>query len=124
MKANENPVLSRLWAFAIWAVVIFFVVNLLAMIATVVVNSLSTRWLGTWLPPGYTTRWYYSAWREFQLDEVLVVTFQIAGAVALWRRYLALENTGSRRVEVERLLAKALDTIEDVVQPPPALPCW
>jgi hypothetical protein len=53
------------------------------MIATVVVNSLSTRWLGTWLPPGYTTRWYYSAWREFQLDEVLVVTFQIAGAVAL-----------------------------------------
>ena len=53
------------------------------MIATVVVNSLSTRWLGTWLPPGYTTRWYFSAWREFQLDEVLVVTFQIAGAVAL-----------------------------------------
>jgi len=83
MKGNENPVLSRLWSFAIWAVVIFFVVNLLAMIATVVVNSLSTRWLGTWLPPGYTMRWYYSAWREFQLDEVLVVTFQIAGAVAL-----------------------------------------
>ena len=83
MKGNENPVLSRLWAYAIWAVVIFFVLNLLAMIATVVVNSLSTRWLGTWLPPGFTTRWYFSAWKEFQLDDVLLVTFQIAGAVAL-----------------------------------------
>src|SRR6185436_4137430 len=67
---------------AIWAVVLFFVINLFAMIATVVVNSLSTRWLGTWLPPGFTTRWYFSAWKEFQLDDVLVVTFQIAAAVA------------------------------------------
>ncbi|HEX2336519.1 MAG TPA: hypothetical protein VHI72_08570, partial [Hyphomicrobiaceae bacterium] len=61
MQGNENPVLTRLWSYAIWAVVLFFVVNLLAMIATVVINSLSTRWLGTWLPPGYTTRWYFSA---------------------------------------------------------------
>ena len=83
MKGNENPILSRLWSYAIWAVVLFFVVNLVAMIATVVVNSFSTRWLGTWLPPDYTTRWYLSAWKEFQLDEVLIVTFQIAGAVAL-----------------------------------------
>ena len=32
--------------------------NLFAMIATVVVNSFATRWLGTWLPAGFTTRWY------------------------------------------------------------------
>jgi len=74
---------ERLWNFAIWAVVVFFVVNLLAMVATVVVNSFGTRWLGTWLPPGFTTRWYVSAWSEFQLDDVLIVTFEIVGAVVL-----------------------------------------
>jgi putative spermidine/putrescine transport system permease protein len=82
MKRDE-PITTRLWAIAIWALVIFFVLNLLAMIATVVVNSLGTRWLGTWLPAAYTTRWYFSAWDEFQLDDVLIVTFQVVGAVVL-----------------------------------------
>ena len=51
------------------------------MIATVVTSSFATRWLGTWLPAGWTTRWYFSAWNEFQLDDVLIVTFQIVFAV-------------------------------------------
>lgn len=80
---KREPVSERLWAFAIWALVIFFIVNFLAMIATVVVSSFSTRWLGTWLPADYTTRWYVSAWKEFQLDDVLVVTFEVVGAVVL-----------------------------------------
>ncbi len=50
--------------------------NLFAMIATVVLDSFATRWLGTWLPLGWTTRWYGSAWDEFQLDDVLIVTFE------------------------------------------------
>jgi len=74
---------SRLWAIAIWALVIFFIVNLIAMVGTVVVNSLGTRWLGTWLPAGFTTKWYASAWNEFQLDQVLVVTFEVVGAVVV-----------------------------------------
>jgi putative spermidine/putrescine transport system permease protein len=79
---RDEPISTKLWATAVWVVVIFFVVNLLAMIATVVVNSFATRWFGTWLPAGFTTRWYVSAWNEFQLSDVLVVTFQVAGAVA------------------------------------------
>src|SRR5207237_1997169 len=74
---------SRLWAIAIWALVIFFIVNLIGMVATVVVNSLGTRWLGTWLPAGFTTKWCASAWNEFQLDQVLVVTFEVVGAVVV-----------------------------------------
>ena len=62
---------------------IFFIVNFVAMIATVVVNSFGTRWFGTWLPAGFTTRWYGSAWQEFQLDDVLIVTFEVVGAVVL-----------------------------------------
>ncbi|HZH51181.1 MAG TPA: ABC transporter permease subunit [Microvirga sp.] len=74
---------AKLWAAAIWALVIFFVLNLFAMIGTVVTSSFATRWLGTWLPVGWTTRWYDSAWSEFQLGDVLLVTFQVVGAVVL-----------------------------------------
>jgi putative spermidine/putrescine transport system permease protein len=68
---------ARLWAAAVWVLVGFFVLNLFAMIATVVTSSFATRWLGTWLPAGWTTRWYISAWDEFQLGDVLSVTFQV-----------------------------------------------
>jgi putative spermidine/putrescine transport system permease protein len=72
---------SKLWAAAIWFLVGFFVINLFAMIATVVTSSFATRWLGTWLPVAFTTRWYSSAWSEFQLWDVLMVTFQVIAAV-------------------------------------------
>jgi putative spermidine/putrescine transport system permease protein len=60
-----------------------FVVNLIALIAAVVTSSFATRWLGTWLPAGWTTQWYLSAWNEFQLANVLTVTFEIVALVAL-----------------------------------------
>jgi putative spermidine/putrescine transport system permease protein len=72
---------SKLWAAAIWFLVGFFVINLFAMIATVVTSSFATRWLGTWLPVAFTTRWYSSAWNEFQLWDILMVTFQVIAAV-------------------------------------------
>ncbi len=72
---------SKLWAAAIWFLVGFFVINLFAMIATVVTSSFATRWLGTWLPVAFTTRWYSSAWSEFQLWDILMVTFQVIAAV-------------------------------------------
>ena len=72
---------TRLWVFAVWASIGFFVVNLLAMIATVVMSSFATRWLRSWFPDGFTTKWYASAWAEFQLGDVLLVTFQVVFAV-------------------------------------------
>jgi putative spermidine/putrescine transport system permease protein len=74
---------GSLWVWAVWLLVAFFIVNLLALIATVVVNSFSTRWFTTWLPVGFTTKWYVSAWEEFQLPEVLTATFEVVGAVVL-----------------------------------------
>ncbi len=79
----EKSVSERLWAITIWALVIFFIVNFTAMIATVVVNSFGTRWFNAWLPASFTTRWYSSAWDEFQLHDVLIVTFEVVGAVVL-----------------------------------------
>jgi putative spermidine/putrescine transport system permease protein len=79
--APQKPIGERLWATAVWTLVGFFLINLIAMIATVVTSSFSTRWLRAWLPEGLTTKWYFSAWNEFQLDDVLLVTFQVVFAV-------------------------------------------
>ncbi len=62
---------------------IFFILNVVAMIATVLVDSFGTRWFNTWLPAAFTIRWYKSAWDEFQLHDVLIVTFEVVGAVVL-----------------------------------------
>lgn len=80
---RDTTLASRLWIAAVWAMIGFFILNLLALIATVVVSSFGRRWLGTWLPTGWTTRWYISAWNEFQLDDILIVTFQVVGLVVL-----------------------------------------
>ena len=79
---NHLQVLGRrLWIFSVWSLIAFFLVNLIAMIATVITSSTATRWLRSWLPDAYTFKWYLSAWSEFQLDDVLVTTFQVVFAV-------------------------------------------
>jgi putative spermidine/putrescine transport system permease protein len=65
----------------IWGLMTFFVVNIGVMIAAVTTNSFARRWLGTWLPDGYTVHWYADAWKEFQLGSVLWVTVQVVFAV-------------------------------------------
>jgi len=74
---------EKLWAIAVWSVVVFFVVNLLAMIGSVVVNSFGTRGFNTWLPAGFTPQWYTMAWAEFHLPDILVVTAEVVGAVVV-----------------------------------------
>lgn len=83
MKLSNTPLASRLWIIAVWVVVGFFILNLIGLIGSVVTSSFATRWLGTWFPAGFTTKWYFSAWDEFQLGDVLWVTFQVVGAVVL-----------------------------------------
>jgi putative spermidine/putrescine transport system permease protein len=87
---TKRPLTERLWATAVWALTIFFVINLLAIIATVLVSSFATRWLGTWLPAGWTTRWYSSAWEEFQLGGVLAATFEVVFAVVILSAVLGI----------------------------------
>ena len=80
---RQTSLSSRLWSFGVWTIMALFVVNLFALIAAVVTSSFATRWLGTWLPAGWTTHWYLSAWNEFQLANVLTVTFEIVAFVVL-----------------------------------------
>jgi putative spermidine/putrescine transport system permease protein len=80
---RDKGLTSRIWRFAVWGVALLFILNLLAVIAVVIINSFATRWLGTWLPAGWTTRWYASAWKEFQLGSVVLVTFEITFTVVI-----------------------------------------
>jgi putative spermidine/putrescine transport system permease protein len=80
---RDKGIGSLLWRTAISAVTILFVLNLFAIIASVVLNSFATRWLGTWFPVGLTSRWYVSAWDEFQLSDVIAITLEIVLTVVL-----------------------------------------
>ena len=79
----ERTIGERVWAGAVWVFVGFFVLNVVAMIAAVITSSFATRWLRSWLPSGWTLNWYGSAWSEFQLGDVLLVTFQVVALVVV-----------------------------------------
>ena len=80
---RSHPLLDRAWRGFLLGLMTLFVVNIGLMIAAVATNSFARRWLGTWLPEGWTTAWYTAAWKEFQLDSVLWVTVQVVVAVVL-----------------------------------------
>jgi|CZKU01.1.fsa_nt_gi putative spermidine/putrescine transport system permease protein len=84
MSATPAPTLvvssgwaMRAWGFLLNVILAFFIANVGLIVLVVVVNSVAQRWLGTWLPEGWTTEWYTSAWKEFQLGSVLTVTFEV-----------------------------------------------
>ena len=73
----------RVWSGLLLGLMAFFIVNIALMVASVATNSVARRWLGTWLPDGYTTNWYVAAWKEFQLGDVLWVTAEVVLAVVV-----------------------------------------
>lgn len=59
---RRRRITARPAAWIVWGVVIFFFLNLLGVVASVLVSSFGRRWFDTWLPDGYTTSWYGRAW--------------------------------------------------------------
>jgi putative spermidine/putrescine transport system permease protein len=84
-RAKAAPLrwIDRAWTGLLWGFITLFVINIGFMIAAVATSSFARRWLGTWLPEGWTTTWYSSAWKEFQLDSVLWVTVEVVFAVVV-----------------------------------------
>ncbi|HEF5784011.1 ABC transporter permease [Burkholderia multivorans] len=82
-RASRGGLTGRAWHALVWAVMAFFLLNVLLLIATVAVNSVATRWFGTPLPQAFTLHWYAKAWEDFQLASVLWVTVEVVGAVVL-----------------------------------------
>ena len=71
------------WSVLLWCVVGFGFLNLVALVGSVVVDSLGTSWFGGWLPKAFTTHWYADAWREFSLSQVMLVTLEVALSVVV-----------------------------------------
>lgn len=78
MRLTARPVV---WL--TWGALAFFMLNLVGIVGAVVTNSFAETWFGTWLPDGYTGKWYGEAWRDYRLLDVLVVTFQVAISVVV-----------------------------------------
>ncbi|MFE9201210.1 ABC transporter permease [Micromonospora sp. NPDC007230] len=74
----RRRIVARPAAWLVWGVVIFFFLNLLGVVGSVLVSSFGQRWFDTWLPDGYTAKWYGQAWHEFALFDVIVVTLQVS----------------------------------------------
>jgi len=70
-------------AWLVWGSVVLFLMLLAGVVISVVVNSVGVRWFGTWLPDGYTFRWYKQAWNDFGLFQVTVVTLEVAASVVI-----------------------------------------
>jgi putative spermidine/putrescine transport system permease protein len=79
--ATRRRIVATPAAWLVWGVVIAFFVSLAGVIGSVVVSSFGTRWFDTWLPQGYTTKWYAQSWDEFTLLPVLIVTLEVSALV-------------------------------------------
>ncbi|MGA5311954.1 ABC transporter permease [Micromonospora taraxaci] len=77
-RTERRRITARPAAWIVWGVVVFFFLNLLGVVASVLVSSFGQRWFDTWLPDGYTTSWYGRAWEEFALLRVIVVTLEVS----------------------------------------------
>jgi putative spermidine/putrescine transport system permease protein len=70
-------------AWLVWGAVAFFGLHVAGVLGSVAVNSFATSWFDSWLPQGYTAKWYRAAWEEFGLGSVLIVTLEVALAVVV-----------------------------------------
>lgn len=64
-------------------VLVFFLLNVVALVTSVLFNSFATTWFATPVPAGWTARWYDYAIDRFQLLQVLSVTAQVSAAVVV-----------------------------------------
>jgi putative spermidine/putrescine transport system permease protein len=77
---RERPTLT---AVITWVAAACFVLVVLGILASVLVQSFATVWRGGWWPDGFTAEWYGRAWTTTGMSRALVNTFQAGVAVVL-----------------------------------------
>jgi putative spermidine/putrescine transport system permease protein len=83
-----NPAGRRFWTaspgkWLMRVAIAFFLINVAAIVVTVVLDSFAGQWFGGWHPQTYTGRFYGQAWNDFALARVLLVTVIVAVGVSL-----------------------------------------
>lgn len=76
---------GRFWgALCFYMAIGFFIVNILGLVGTAVVDSFGSRWFyGTWLPQGFTTQWYQYELKDHDIGSLLFNTLFVALAVTV-----------------------------------------
>jgi len=64
-----------------WAGIAAFLVLLVGILVSVVIDSFGTAWYAAWLPEAFTPSWYAEAWTRFELGHVIGVTLVVAVSV-------------------------------------------
>lgn len=67
----------------VWAGTAAFFIFLIGLLISVIVDSLGTSWFTNWLPEGFTTKWYASAWNTFGMAHIIGVTLVVALSVII-----------------------------------------
>jgi putative spermidine/putrescine transport system permease protein len=67
--------------FLVWGGMGIFLLLLLGVVSSVVVNSFAGEWFDTWLPANYTASWYGEAWKQYDLAQVVSTTLIVSIAV-------------------------------------------
>jgi putative spermidine/putrescine transport system permease protein len=60
-----------------------FIVNLIAMVSTVIIDSFAQSWFKTLLPPAFTGQWYIDLAQDHNMTQLLGNTFFVAIATTL-----------------------------------------
>ena len=79
-KANQGSFKRKGLAGKIlfYGFIVFFILNLVGLVGTVVVDSFSQGWFGTWLPKAFTTRWYDYITTDHDMGLLLFNTLFVA----------------------------------------------
>ncbi|GHO93777.1 ABC transporter permease [Reticulibacter mediterranei] len=79
-KAQPSGLKRGFWTALIFYVVVgFFLLNLIAMVSTVVLDSVGQEWFSTWFPTGMVTfQWYKYALNDHDIVQLLLNTLIVA----------------------------------------------
>lgn len=74
-SANREGILGKI---LFYAVIGFFIINMIALVSTVVIDSFAQSWFKTFLPPAFTGQWYPQLSEDHDIVQLLTNTFIVA----------------------------------------------
>jgi putative spermidine/putrescine transport system permease protein len=86
-SANRESVWGKL---LFYVAIGFFIINLIALVSTVVIDSFAQSWFKTFLPPAFTGQWYPALNEDHDMRQLLINTFIVAISVTVISLLVAL----------------------------------
>ena len=75
---GDRAIVASPSAWLTWFAMAVFIILLLGVLSTVIVDSFGKQWFANWLPQEWTTSWYGRGWSRFNLGHVISTTVIVA----------------------------------------------